>query len=166
MRPLIEEQLNKKMDEIVSFCFNGNRIADRGMSVLGVKFVMNKTESLLHERLAHLYPQLADRVSSYQAARNCMTVYGVTMEDSTDYESPLEFFARMVDYMIDLEFLVGEAIELAEGDCVSKAFLYTFLTDLIPVTNQCLLLVDKAEKYDGNWMAFDRGIESFIILPE
>jgi len=165
LKQLIPQELNSKLDEIVTKCFEGNRISDRGMSVLGVKFAMNNTENLLHEHLAHYFPVLADKVSSYQGSRNCLTVYGLTPEDSSDYETPLAFFEKLLEYMMDLESSIGDAIELAkDDDHATFSFLVGFLNDIVKVTNQCLLLVDKAEAYGEDIMAFDRGIELFVIL--
>lgn len=166
MRPLISDALNAQLDKLVTKLFEGNRIADRGMTQLGVKFVMNKTESLLHPKLAHLFPALADKVSDYQSARNNLTFYGLTPADNTDYASPMDFFERMLQYMIDVEGMTGEILKMSadEEDFTTKAFLLRFYEDLQKVTNQCLLLVDKAEQYNGDWMAFDFRIDSWITL--
>lgn len=165
MHPLIPQQINNKLDEIVTKCFEGNRIADRGMSILAVKFAMNKTESLLHEKLAHLFPKLADVVSSYQGDRNNLTVYGFTPKDDSDYQTPLNLFERMLVYMNELETLVSDSIdESRDEDQTTYVFLEEFLRSLVPVTSQVLLLVDKAELYDGQWMLFDHNVEDFIIL--
>lgn len=162
---LINEDINTKLDEIVTKCFEGNRIADRGMSILNIKFVMNNSEKILHEKLAHRFPSLADRVSTYQASRNNLTFYGETPADGSDYKTPLEFFERMFNYMIDLENLIYEAIDMCEKDKSTLMFLLEFLhEDITKVTEQCLLLVDKAKAYGDNWQAFDQRIDSFVIL--
>jgi len=161
---LIPENINSKLDEIVTKCFEGNRIADRGMSVLNIKFVMNKTEALLHDKLAHRFPQLADIVSTYQGSRNCLTVYGVTPLDDTYYESPLDFFNRMLNYMMELEALICEAIEMSRSDDnFTYAFLLEFTEEIAFVTEQCLLLVDKANEYKDKWQLFDHNIRDFIL---
>lgn len=165
MRPLIPEKINSKLDEIVTKCFEGNRIADRGMSILAIKFAMNKTEKILHQKLAHLFPALADDVSGYQGSRNNLTVYGLTPEDKSDYSNPLVFFERMLDFMVDLETLIAEAIEMAnEEDYATYSFLIKFMRDITSVTEQCLLLVDKGEQYTNDWPGFDHRIKDFVIL--
>ena len=162
---LIPEVLNNKLDNIVTKCFEGNRIADRGMSILNVKFVMNKTEAVLHRKLAHLFPLLADEVSEFQASRNNLTFYGQTPSDGSDYEKPFDFFQKMLDYMMDLETLVSETMQYArEEDAVTYAFLEDFLEEITLVTEQCLLLVDKAKAYGENIMLFDSNIEDWVIL--
>lgn len=168
MGALISEKLNIKLNDILTTCFLGNRICDRAMSYLDVALVMPKTTSILHPKLAHLYPKLADVISDYQGDRNCLSDYGDTPQDITKYSSAQDFFERILDYMEDLESLCYEAKELAqeEKDHSTVAFLDDFIEDLTPVTKQCLLLVDKGEAYKGDWMRFDHDIEDFIILGE
>jgi ferritin len=165
MASLISEQTNTKLDELVTMFFAGNRLADRGMSELDVKFVMNKTATILHSKIAHFLPALADIVSDYQGSRNAKTVYGLTPRDETEYSRPLEFFQRLLVYMIDLESFVFECYETAkeDNDFMTKSFLESFILKLNPLTKQCLLLVDKATLYE-DMMLFDENIESFIIL--
>ena len=165
MRELISNKLNTKLDEIVTKLFEGNRICDRGMSILNVKFAMNKTEGQLHPKLAHAFPALADKVSEYQASRDNLTVYGATPLDASDYVTPLAFFEKVLDYMMDLESLIGQSVEMAkEEDWSTFTFLSGFLKDIAKVTAQCLLLVDKAEMYGDDWKLFDHNIEDFVTL--
>lgn len=165
MRQLIPDSLNSKLDDIVTKCFAGNRIADRGMSVLSVKFTMNKTEKHLHPTLAHKFPKLADDVSGFQDSRNNLTVYGLTPEDKSDYSHPSEFFERMLEYMYELETLISEAADMArEEDFATYAFLLKFINKVSEVTSQCILLADKSEAYKDDIMGFDHRIKDFIIL--
>lgn len=163
---LIKDSVNAKLDELVKKFFLGNRIFDRAMSVLDVKFVMPKTVSILHPKLAHLFPSLADKISTYQSDRNALTVYGETPLDNSDYNSPQEFFIRMVAYMAEVEFLCGEICEIAmeNNDHTTKAFIDSFLVSIIPVTKQLILLADKSEKFGSDLMMFDHIVEDFIIL--
>lgn len=168
MKSLIPSTINSKLDEIVTLCFVGNRICDRAMSVLDVKFAMNKSSEILHEKLAHLFPKIADVVSSYQASRNCLTVYGVTPRDDTEYNNPADFFNKILEYMNDLESMCYESYNLAidESDITTAAFLQKFVRMIAIITNQCILLSDKSDAYDGDWMRFDHDIDDMIILPD
>ncbi len=142
---------------------------DRGMSILDVKFVMNNTVKFLHPKLAHLFPLKADDVSEYQSSRNCLTTYGQTPLDDSDYATPLEFFLKMLQYQQELESVIVEGIDLCkdEDDKVTKVFLEGFLLGLTSVTKQILLLIDKSEAYGNDsksLMQFDHNVEDFIIL--
>jgi hypothetical protein len=138
------------------------------MSILDVKFTMNKTSDILHSKLAHLFPLLGDVVSDYQSARNCLTIYGETPKDDSDYSNPKEFFEKILEFMQDLESLCHEAyvLSLSSEDIITLSFIQKFSRLLIPVTAQCLLLADKAETYKGDWMKFDHDIDDFIILKD
>ena len=162
MKQLIPEKINAKLDEIVTKCFAGNRLADRGMSILAVKFAMNKTESVLHPKIAHLFPGLADMVSEYQGSRDNLTFYGLTPADNTDYATPLAFFEKLVDFMMELETVIAEAMDMTKDeDYPTFAFLLEFMREITKLTGTCLLLLDKAENYKDDWMAFDARIDTF-----
>ena len=104
-------------------------------------------------------------VSGFQGSRNNLTVYGVTPLDSSDYSHPLDFFEKLLEYMMDLESLISEGIELSmHDDAITFSFLLGFIKQVSNVTNQCLLLVDKAELYKDDCKSFDERIESFVIL--
>ena len=166
--PLITDRVNSKLNDIVTKCFTGNRVCDRAMSVLDVKFVMNQTSGILHEKLAHLFPLIADFVSEYQSERNCLTVYGFTPLDDTEYRSPQEFFEKILDFMTDLESLCYESYSLAidDDDITTASFLLKFIKMLSHITNQCILLVDKGKAYNNDWMRFDHDIDDMIVLPD
>jgi ferritin len=166
MRPLISQEINSRLDLLVGKFFEANRIMDRGCSVLDAMFAMNKTSEILHKKLAHLYPQIADKLSTYQSQRNNLTMYPQTPMDSTDYPTPLSFFERMLNFQIEIENSCYEVCEFAKesDDYMTSVFLDSFMLSLIPVTHQLLLLTDKAEIYGGNFMGFDHRIEDFIIL--
>lgn len=165
---LISENLNDSLNSLVGECFLGNRILDRDMSILSVKFVMNNTVKFLHTGFSHLYPLLGDIISDYQGSRNCLTVYPMTPEDASDYNTPLELFNRFYDYQITFENSVKEVLEQAidEKDYTTKQFLESFLITLSKYTEQVILLCDKAESYGDNHMNFDKDIEKFFIFGD
>jgi len=165
MPSLISEQTNTKLDELVTLFFAGNRLADRGMSELDVKFCMNKTSAILHSKVAHLFPMLADTVSEYQSSRNNKTIYGITPRDETEYASPMEFFKKLLEFVIEIETFIFECYETAkeDDDFVTKSFLESFILEVSPLTKQCLLLVDKCGLYD-DMMLFDHNVKDFIVL--
>jgi hypothetical protein len=167
LKSLIDDNVNNGLNDIIKQCFLGNRICDRAMSVLSVKFVLPKAVGLLHPKLAHAFPKVADLISDFQNDRNTLSAYLETPTDVTDYQSPTEFFQRILDFMTDLESLCYDVLGKAsdESDMTTAVFLQDFIRVLIPITAQCLLLVDKAEAYNGDWMRFDHDSSDFITLP-
>ena len=168
---LLTTEVKAALEEIVAKCFYNNRMLDRIVSILSVKFVMPVTGDIIHHRLAHLYPNIADLVSDYMAERNCTTIYNETPAGNQDYDSPLDCFNYMLELNLDLENIVKKAIKVShdEGDYTTTVFLDSFLRMLIPITDDMLLLVDKATMYGNSnlsWMKYDNDIEDFYQREE
>jgi hypothetical protein len=163
---LINENLNSELDTLVGQAFLGNRILDRAMSILNVKFVMNNSVKYLHTGFAHLYPLLADQISDYQGSRNNLTGYPDTPADFSDYDTPLSFFEKLLDYQVNYEESVKEVVKTAMdlGDFTTEAFLKSYLLTLNKYTEQIILLRDKAKEYGNNHMAFDKDIKKFFLF--
>lgn len=166
---LIKENVNETLNQLIGDMFAMNRMLDRMMSVMSIKFVMPKTVNILHPKMAHAYPAEADKISDYQGSRNNLTAYPETPIGNEDYSTPLEIFNRMLMKQLEIEESISEAIVLAydEGDMITKVFLQDFLLNFNKYTEQILLLIDKATMYGDNsvhWMLFDSNVEDFIVL--
>ena len=166
MEGLLNADVKKALEDIISLCFYNNRMFDRMVSILSVTFVMPQTGNIIHHNLAHLYPQLADVISDYMDDRNCTTIYGSTPVGDQVYDSPLDCLNYMLELNLKLETTTKDAIKVADsaGDYTTKVFLDGFLRSLIIVTSNLLLLVDKMYMYGNNktgWMKFDHDIEDF-----
>ena len=77
----------------------------------------------------------------------------------------------MLELNLDLENIVKKAIKISDdnGDYTTKVFLDSFLRKLILITDDILLLVDKAEMYGNShmsWMKYDNDIEDFYTREE
>lgn len=167
---LINEKVENSLNLIIKEFFWGNRLLDRIMTNLVIMFVMPKTESTLHIPLAHKYPLFSDELGGYMERRNCLVGYLDTPADMTVYNTPLEAFQKYLDYQVELEDLIQEAMNVAidEGDIMTKKFLNNLLLEVGVYTNQALLLVDKAGMYGNDkfaWMMMDEHAES-LLLPE
>ena len=168
---LINNKVNDALNLLVGKMFEGNRILDRQMSQLSVKFAMNHTSDALHPLLAHAFPLLSDQIGDYQDSRNALTVYLETPSDSTEYLSPIELFTHFYNYMEELEGSVCDVISIVEdeNDRMTKVFLEKFLLTIQPYTAQAILLVDKISSYGNepkDWMQFDRNVDDFLIVEQ
>ena len=171
MEGLLTKDIKASLENIVTHCFYANRILDRICSILSVKFVMSNTSNIIHHKLAHRYPILADGISDYMDARDCTTIYGETPIGNQDYDNYLECFNKILEINLELEKKVKESIELAQNnsDYTTKVYLEDYLLNIIPITSDILLLVDKAEMYGDNKlssMKFDHDISDFGIFGE
>lgn len=168
---LINEEVKKALEDIIGWCFWCNRVVDRICSVLSINFVMPITSKLLHLKLAHLYPLLADDVSDYMDSRDCSVIYHDTPIGDQEYESSLDCFVKMLTINLDLEKRIHEAIAIAkeQGDYSTKIFLENYLLKILPITQDLLTLEDKAEMYgdtDMSNMKLDHDIHSFGIFGD
>lgn len=171
MEGLLTAEIKESLEKVISHCFYANRIVDRICSVLSVSFVMPTTSNIIHHKLAHLYPVLADVISDYMDSRDCTTIYGETVKGDQDYDNYLDCFNKILEINLELEKLTKDSIELAmkTGDFATKVYLEKFLLDIIPITKDILFLVDKAELYGDNdlgMMRFDHDITDFNIFEK
>lgn len=168
---LITKDIKASLEKIVSHCFYNNRIADRICSILSVTFVMPITSNIIHHKLAHIYPLLADDVTDYMDSRDCTSIYGATPAGDQMYDTYLDCFNKLLENHLKLEELIYEAINkcISANDYSTKVFLESYLRKVTKVTSDILLLVSKAEMYgdsDMNMMKFDADIEDFEIFGE
>ena len=64
---LLTVEMKKSLEKIIKHCFYCNRISDRIVSLLSVKFVMPITANIIHPNIAHMYLGNlgADGISEY-----------------------------------------------------------------------------------------------------
>ena len=169
MEGLISEKIKSSLENVVSHCFYINRIADRIVSVLSVKFVMPKTAELYHHNYAHWAPAFADKITEYMDSRDCTTIYGETPKGDQVYDSPLECLNKSLEMNLDLEKYLKKSIMIAkeEEDYTTLVFLENALLEVIPITKDLLLIIDKMELYGDtpkDLMKVDHDINDFGVF--
>jgi ferritin len=170
---LLTSSMKESLEKIVKHCFYCNRITDRIVSWMSIKFVMPTTANLIHPNLAHMYlgDSGADGISGYMDSRNCTTIYGETPIGNKEYDNPRECMNEILDINLEWENLVKESIKLAkeENDYATMVFLQHYLENIIEITKDILTLVDKIEMYEDSnsgWMKFDNDVVEFPIFGE
>ncbi len=166
---LISEKLNNQLNELIGKCFAINRMLDRGMSLLMVRWKMIESSKILHELVAHAYPgdKFADSISDYQGLRDMETIYPRTPVGDRDYNSPLDFFKDYMNENIELEDMIKDSIELAmkDGDYSTKKFLDGLYSRLLPYTALSKDLVDLVSNCENDkfkLMMLDSDIDDYI----
>lgn len=143
---LIVESLNHTLDSLVGKCFYMNRILDRGVSLLNVKFKLPNTAEVLHYHGAHVYlgDKFADAIADYQALRDNETMYPATVAGDDVFDKPLSVFLKFHSENLSFENMVLDAIDQANdiGDFATKHFLEKILDNLTEMTGLSKLLVD------------------------
>lgn len=144
---LLKDEIVKDLTNIAGLLFIGNSIADNAVYQLSVKFVMPNVTNIVHLRFAHELPLLADKISDYADDRNVYLYRPVVPEHRKEYANIKEIFIDLLNYMVDLETLVSQAIDtcIKYDDKTTKVFLDSFLRDLIPYTKMMLGFNDYIE---------------------
>ncbi len=167
MKPaLIDAGLNEELNTLIGCCYTGNRLWDRALSILQVKFVMENTVKYLHTGFSHLYPLLGDQIYDYQASRNNLSTYPVTPAGDKDYDTLQSLFDDLYAYHIDFEKQIANVIRDAGtiSDYMTEKFLKDFLLNFSRYTAQTMTLCDRAHMYGDDYMGFDRDIKKFYIM--
>lgn len=167
---LISNTINEQLNALIGQCFSMNRMLDRGMSLLKVRWKMPRTSDILHEEVAHAYPaeKFADGISDYQASRGNETIYPATPIGNKNYDTPLEFFKEYFQENIKLENMIKDVMDMAEeqGDYTTKVFLESLLNNLAPFTDLSQSLIDIFER-DNSGMylqMIDSNIKKYVNL--
>ena len=148
---LISEELNNMLNDVLTKCFALNRLLDRDMSLLSVKFKMARTAEILHPALAHAYlgDEFADSISEYQASRDMLTIYGATPIGNKDYNTPLDLIVDYYNENLELQEMIYDTVDKAieVGDYTTKIVLDGLLSRLSKYTALSITLVDLFTDY-------------------
>lgn len=168
MDNLVSQPTQDALMELIKACFRENRVLDRLVSILGVKFVMNQTAEFLHLHVSHYFPILADRIGESTLERyNIPVVYGETPKADEDYTSVKECLEIVERRMIDFQAMMMGVCKIAfdHNDIQVYADMLDLLKEFNFYTEQAILLKDKIDAYgEDKIMAFDHDLKDFIIL--
>ena len=165
----VSETTQKALMEIIKQCFIENRKFDRLVSVLGVKFACNNMAGLIHQGIAHYFPNLSDQIGELCLERyNISVEYGATPEGTEDYQSVTEIMQVLEDRILDFQtmFIGVEKIAFENNDLQVFADLSKLLEGYNQIVEQAILINDKMGLYGENRItAMDKDItDSFWIL--
>ena len=163
---LINERTIKEINLVSQQSFWLNRVVDRAVSVLGVKFGMPITSKILHQGLAHKYPLLADSVNEILDMYNELVDYLETPADTRDYEDIVELFQTILDENIKLYDMTRSAIFVSREtrDVNVETHLLDFLEDVNEYIAQTITLRDKAVSFKDNVEMYELLIDKIFTL--
>lgn len=166
---LIKEELNIKINSVIGKCFEINRMLDRGMSLLNVKWKMVQTEKILHPMMAHAFlgDEFADYLSDYQSKRSNETIYPATPAGDRVYEKPIDLFNDILNELLFLQDILYDTYEASNemGDYTTKRVINQVIDNLIKYVDMTQTLIDLSENYgsDGKGIALmDANIKKYF----
>lgn len=162
----LSDKTSEALDEIVGGFFSLNRTADRMTSVLQNKWAMPQAADILHHRLAHIFPLLADVVSGFKDEWNVPTIYPDTHRDARDYTNLKDMMETLTRECGDVYEMIKMTYKIAkdEGDLNACAMLLGLTEKLTKVMGQIFTLRDKAEQMPTEYDKYDAHIDDWGIV--
>jgi len=161
----ISLKTSEALDLLVGKAFDLNRSFDRAVSIMQNKWCMPQAADIIHHKLAHLFPALADIISGFKDDCNATTVYPETHKDDRDYSNLLVMVTTLRNEVLDFYEMIKMVYKIAdeENDFNAEAMLIDFMNKLTKVISQMNTLKDKAEQMPTGWDLFDNHISSWGI---
>lgn len=161
----LSNRTSEALDILVGQFFNLNRTFDRAVSWMEVKFAMPNAANIIHHKLAHLWPLMADIISDFKHQWNVVTYYPETHGDGREYDNLEEMMGTLLRETVDVYEVIKQAYYIAkeEQDFNANAMLQKLMQDMNAVIAQVIILHDKSEQMSTDYDNFDRHIDSWGI---
>lgn len=167
---IVSKETQEALMELIKQCFWMNRKLDRCVSVMGVNYACNKSSSLIHQHIAHYFPQLSDKIGELCLERyNIAVVYGETPRGDEEYANVGEIIKFIETNIINFQSMFMGVCKIAmnNNDINVYSDLLPLLADYNRIVEQAILISDKYGYYtEQNIMSFDHDIDHFWILGE
>ena len=162
----ISEETRKQLNELLYKSFDCNAQADNFAYNLDYMRYPN-IAAIYHESYAHVFPQLADEISSLMIKVNARPVRKATHEYSEEYTDIVSLFADNDRMTEDYRRAIRKVIDVAEDndDYEVKIAMEEFLVDFLPYVKQSDVWRYKAEEYKNSPRQFNvhfKTITTFI----
>lgn len=163
---LINEKTSKELDILYGQFFNLNSAFDNCCSFMLNEWAMVQAESIIHNKLAHLFPLLADKVSGIKDDYDMRSIRPAVPEHSETYENLVDMFDKLLDecsatYEM-IKIVNKTAVEA--GDFNVHVGLVSLMQDYNKVYGQVLTLNNKAHQLVDDFETFDAHIEDWGIV--
>ena len=163
---LISKETSKDLDTLYGQFFNLNSLFDRAVSVMLNDWAMVQASDIIHHRLAHLFPLLADKVSEIKDNYDISSVRPVVEAHTEDYSNLADMFDTLLDECVatyDMIKLVNKGA-LERDDINVHAELMSLVIDFSKIIGQILTLDNKAHQMSEDFDTFDEHIDDWGIV--
>lgn len=161
----ISKETCKDLDTLYGQFFNLNSLFDRAVSVMLNDWAMVQASDIIHHRLAHLFPLMADMVSEIKDNYDESSVRPEVEAHTETYSGLADMFDRLLDECMatyDMIKLVNKGA-LERGDLNVHAELMELVRSYNKIIGQVLTLNNKAHQIDS-FDTFDAHIDDWGIV--
>ena len=159
----------KAIHELNGEMFAMNRFWDATVSILGVTYVCQTASKMMHEHIAHWYPEIADTLNERCLENfNIVAYYPATPAGDVSYANLQDMMEQMLDKTITFQNKVMATRKIAEEnqDYSIVVELDRILLEVNAQVGQMLLVNDKAQQYGSDYTAFDKDFPTFFYLAD
>ena len=163
----IHEETINAVHELNGFAFRMNRLWDATVSVLGVTYACHTASGLIHHKIAHWYPAIADTLNEKCLENfNILAYYPATPAGDVEYDNLVDMMAQMLDKTIEFQNAVMGVKQIAHDmqDYMIEVEIDKILIDVNEQVAQMILIHDKAQQYNMDYTAFDKDFPTFFML--
>lgn len=163
---LISVQTSDALDELYGAFFDLNATLDRMSSILLNDFSMPQASDILHHKIAHLMPLMADLISEIKDNYNVSSIRPEVHRDSRTYSDLKEMFETLLSEYTEVYEMIKmtHEISLNNKDLNVCSELLNFTRNFNIVMGQIITLRDKAVQMPTDFDRFDRHITSWGIV--
>lgn len=166
----VSEPTIKALYELTGKAFYMNRIWDATVSILGVTYVCPRASWMIHQKIAHWYPQIADVITENCLENfNIVAYYPATPAGDVSYTGLTDMMEQMLDKTIQFQNDVMATRQIAQDnqDYSIVVEIDKVLLEVNKQVSQMLLINDKAQLYgdspDG-LTSFDKDVKKFFYI--
>lgn len=162
---LISKETCKDLDTLYGQFFNLNSLFDRAVSVMLNDWAMVQASDIIHHKLAHLFPLMADMVSEIKDNYDESSVRPELQAHTETYDNLAEMFDRLLDECVatyDMIRLVNKCA-LEHNDFNVHVELTVLMRSFNKIIGQMLTLNNKAHQIE-DFDTFDFRIKDWGIV--
>lgn len=163
---LISKETSDALDILYGQFFNLNSLFDNAVSFMLNEWAMPQANDIIHHKLAHLMPLLADDISAIKDDYDMKSIRPEVPEHSEAYSNLQQMFDRIYDEMAATYKMIvmTNNIAVEHGDINVHAGLMDFMRKFNKVIGQVITLMNKSHQMPMDFDTFDFRIKDWGIV--
>jgi hypothetical protein len=163
---LISKETSDALDLLYGQFFDLNATLDVVASTLQNAFSMPKAADIVHHKISHLMPLLADKISEIKDNYNIRSIRPSVHEDRREYSDLYVMFQTVLDeFESTYKMIVAvQEVSIKSGDKNVLNDLQRFMCVFNKVMGQIYTLRDKAEQLPRDFDTYDAHIDRWGIV--
>lgn len=162
---IISDECKKALDVLNGAFFDLNRTLDGCQTWMENKWTMPQATDIVHHKLAHLQPLLADIVTDIKSQWNFVSAYPETHREDRRFENLEEMYQILLDEFIGVYNIIRWVFKIAfdHFDLNVMAGLMRLQFRYNELMPQIYTLRDKSQEMPDKYDKFDRHITSWGV---